>query len=315
MSTLRITNSSITNRFLTNVQAGYQALAGTQEQIATGQRVNRPSDDPLAAAEARLRQVDLDQIASAKRSAAAATAWLGAQETGLAAVTDVLQRANELTVQGANGSYNQEQRNSIALEIDQLVQRAKQAMNGRSGEAYVFSGTATGSAPYGPGSDAYLGNENAVMRDLGQQTSIQVNPQLLPLGAGSPVPLTAKAILGEGASAAPDGRVLDTLERIAANLRAGNVAALGTTDLRDLKANLDAVGNARAAVGAAQNRVDTAVDHMDALSALTTSVLGDLTGTDFAQAVTNLQAQQNAYVAALRSGATIVQTSLMDFLR
>lgn len=315
MSTLRITNSSITNRFLTNVQAGYQALAGTQEQIATGQRVNRPSDDPLAAAEARLRQVDLDQIASAKRSASAATAWLGAQETGLAAVTDVLQRANELTVQGANGSYNQDQRNSIALEIDQLVQRAKQAMNGRSGEAYVFSGTATGSAPYAAGSDAYLGDENAVMRDLGQQTSIQVNPQLLPLGSVTPVPLTAKAILGEGGSPTPDGRVLDTLERIAANLRAGNVAALGTTDLSSLKRNLDTVGNARAAVGAAQNRVDTAVDHMDAMSALTTGVLGDLTGTDFAQAVTNLQAQQNAYVAALRSGATIVQTSLMDFLR
>lgn len=104
MSTLRITNSSITNRFLTNVQAGYQALASTQEQIATGQRVNRPSDDPLAAAEARLRQVDLDQIASAKRSASAATAWLGAQKTGLSAITDGLQRANELTDQGANGN-------------------------------------------------------------------------------------------------------------------------------------------------------------------------------------------------------------------
>lgn len=312
MGTLRITDSSVTSRFLTNVQANYRALASTQEQIATGQRVNRPSDDPIAAAEARLRQVDLDQIASAKRSASAASAWLGAQETGLSAVNDVLQRAQELTVQGASGTYSQEQRNSIALEIDQLVQRARQAMSGRSGDAYVFSGTMTDTAPYAPGSDTYLGDENAVLRDLGQQSSVQVNPQFLPLGAATPVPLTARAVLGEGA---PDGRVLDTLEQIAAHLRAGDIATLGTGDLRNLKANLDAIGNARAAVGSAQNRVDTAVDHMDAMSVLTTGVLGDLTGTDFAQAVTNLQAQQNAYVAALKSGATITQTSLMDFLR
>lgn len=316
MGTLRITNSSLTNRFLTNVQAGYQSLAATQEQIATGQRVNRPSDDPLASAEARLRQVDLDQITAAKRSASAATTWLGAQETGLSGVNDVLQRATELTVQGANASYTQSQRNSIAIEIEQLVQRAKQALNSRAGDAYVFSGTATDSAPYAPGSDAYLGDEQAVLRDLGQLSSVQVNPPVAAIGAATPVTLTAKAVLGEGTAAAtPDGRVLDTLEQIAIHLRAGDVGQLGTTDLKALKANIDAVGNARAAVGAAQNRVDTAVDHLDAMSALTTGVLGDLTGTDFVQAVTNLQAQQNAYVAALRSGATIVQTSLMDFLR
>ena len=153
MGTLRITNSSLTNRFLTNVQAGYQSLAATQEQIATGQRVNRPSDDPLASAEARLRQVDLDQITAAKRSASAATTWLSAQETGLSGVNDVLQRATELTVQGANASYTQSQRNSIAIEIEQLVQRAKQALNSRAGDGSTFwvrvpmPAAATGESP------------------------------------------------------------------------------------------------------------------------------------------------------------------------
>ena len=41
--------------------------------------------------------------------------------------------------------------------------------------------------------------------------------EVSPVGSVTPVPLTAKAILGEGGSPTPDGRVLDTLERIAAN--------------------------------------------------------------------------------------------------
>ena len=292
---MRVTNSSITDRFLTNVQRSYRDMARLQEQISSGQRVNRPSDDPLAAAQARLRQVDLDQIASDKRSATSATDWLTATETGLSQINDLLQRARELTVLGANSTYSQFQRDAIASEIDQLLAQAKQVMGSKSGEAYIFSGTKTDTAPYNTGSDTYQGDGNAVNRGIGNGTTVAVTVSFNGVGSASPMTLTAQTL--------------------SANLRAGNVAALGTSDLRNLKANLDAVANARAAVGATQNRVDISIARMDQLSLTATQVIGDLTGTDYTKAITEFNAQQNAYVAALKSGATLVQTSLLDFIR
>ena len=315
MSVLRVTNSTITNRFLTNVQANFRDLAATQEQISTGQRVNRPSDDPLASAQARLRNVDLDSIAQSKKSADAAKSWLDSTDTGLSSINDLLQRANELTIQGANSTYSAAQRSGIADEIDQLIASSKQIMNGKSGDAYIFSGTKTDTPPYNAGSDTYQGDANSVSRDLGGLSTIEVNARFDAVGsAGTPVPITAGTLLGQGTGAA-DGRVLDTLEQISSHLRSGAISALGSTDLQNLKANLTAVGNARAAVGAASNRVDSAVGRMDEIASTTTQMVNDLTGTDLTKAITTLSAQQNAYTAALKSGATIVQTSLMDFIR
>lgn len=57
------------------------------------------------------------------------------------------------------------------------------------------------------------------------------------------------------------------------------------------------------------------VARMDQLAFTTTQVLADLTGTDYTKAITEFNAQQNAYTAALKSGSTLVQISLMDYLR
>jgi flagellar hook-associated protein 3 FlgL len=314
MTNMRVTNSAITDRFLTNVQRSYRDLSRVQEQISSGLSINRPSDDPLHFAQARLRQVDLDQIEASKRSAQTASGWLAQAETSLSAITDLVHRARELTIQGANSTYNAQQRETIAGEIDQLAAQAKQLMNARSGEAYIFSGTATTTAPYAAGSDAYLGNVNAVNRDMGEQSTIELTVAFSAVGSATPLKLNAQSLVGEGNGAA-DGRVLDTLQTISTNLRANNIAALGTSDLRSLQANQDAIGSARAAVGAATNRVDMSVARLDQLSFTTTQVLGDLTGTDYTKAIAEFNSQQNAYMAALQSGARLVQNSLMDFIR
>ena len=311
---MRVTNSSITDRFLDNVQRSYREMSRVQEQISTGRSINRPSDDPLHSAQARLREVDLEGIEASKRSAGVAGDWLTIAETSLASLTDVVQRARELTIQSANSTYSTLQRSAMAGEIDQLIAQAKQLMNARSGEAYVFSGTKTTTAPYNAGSDAYQGDANAVTRDMGNSSTIQLNVPFAAVGSVTPLALSAQSILGEGNTGA-DGRLLDSLQTVAANMRAGNVGALGTADLRNIQANLDALGSARAAIGAAQNRVDMSIARMDQLAFTTNQVIADLTGTDYTQAITEFNAQQNAYTAALKSGATLVQSSLMDYLR
>jgi flagellar hook-associated protein 3 FlgL len=319
---MRLTNHVTTDRVLADIQRIYGSVSRTTQQVSTGKRINKPSDDAVGAAEVRLRHADLAAVASHRDGVSAATSWLSATETGLSKIGDVLQRARELTLQAANGPVDQNSRDRIATEIDSLAEAAKDAVKVQMGGAYVFSGTATDTAPYAAGSDAYAGNAAAVVRDAGPNVPIQLNPQITPLNPPAPpaspsVPVTAGSILG-GGTAAGDGRVLDALRDLAAHLRGGSAAdlqALQSTDLQALDANMRIVNDARTAVGATQNRVDAASSRLDDLEDTTNKVLENVEGVDLAKALSDLSLQQTAYQAALRAGAQIIQPSLLDFLR
>lgn len=314
---MRLSSSTMGDRLLADLQRSYTRMAATQEQISTGKRVNRPSDDPLAAGQARLRTADREGILRSQDSVASATGWLSATESGLSSVRDILGRANELALLGANGSTPQSARNSIAAEIDQLVAAAKDALNVKFGDAYIFSGTASDRPPYSAATgDAYQGDTGAVIREAGAGVTLQVNPPFTPVGGGT-APLTALSILG-GGTAAGDGRALDALEKLSQHLRGGtpaDLAAIGTTDLQAIQANQAALHDAITAVGAMTNRADAAMSRLESFEALADEGIENLTGVDLAKALTDFTAQQSAYQAALKVGAQVIQPSLVDFLR
>jgi flagellar hook-associated protein 3 FlgL len=318
---LRLSNSTMGDRLLLDLQRSYGRMATTQEQISTGRRVNRPSDDPVAAGTERLRTADLEGIKRSQDSVDAANSWLGGTEKGLSSLQDLLSRARELTVKGANGATDANSRSLIADEIDQLVKAAKDTVNVKLGDAYIFSGTASDKAPYTAATgDAYQGDANAVVREAGPTASLQVNPAFVPVNstpAGSTEALTAQSLLGGGTTAG-DARLLDTLETLSAHLRGGtpaDLAALSSTDLQRLDANQAALSRAVGAVGAMMNRADAATARLGDLEDLTSKGIDDLTGVDLAKALTDFTSQQSAYQAALKVGAQIIQPSLVDFLR
>jgi flagellar hook-associated protein 3 FlgL len=312
----RVTNNMVSDRVLSDLQARYKTLADTQNQISTGRSVNAPSDDPIAAAQERLRQSELSGIKAGQTSVAAVSTRLTSVESSLEAVRSVLSRANELALQGANGSYSQSNRNAMADEIDQLIKSAKESVNAKVDGEYVFSGTATGTAPYSAATgDAYQGDANAILRDGGAGTQLSTNPSFTTTD-GTSTPLSAGALLGSG-SAAGDGKVLDALTQLSAHLRSGTPAdlqAIATTDLQALQANQTAVSSAVSAVGAMSNRATAAAARLGDLEDGTKQKIDDLTGVDYAEALMKYSSQSAAYEASLKVGAQIIQPSLLQFL-
>jgi flagellar hook-associated protein 3 FlgL len=313
---MRITNNMVSHRVIADLQSRYAQMAGTELQISTGRRVNQPSDDPLAAAQERLRLSELDGIRSSQNSVAGTQTWLHQTETSLAEVRAVLSRANELALAGATGSMSQSDRNAIAAEIDQLIKSAKESMNAKVGGDYVFSGTKSDTAPYSAATgDTYQGDTGAVTRDGGAGVTLQNNPSFIALGGASET-LTAQALLGNG-SGAGDGRVIDALTQLAAHLRGGTPAdlqAIQGADLRAIKANQTAVGTAISAVGAMDNRATAAASRLQDLEDGAITSIDDLTGVDMAKAMTDYSQQSAAYQASLKVGAQIIQPSLLQFL-
>lgn len=313
---MRVTNNMVSDHVLTDLQARYRALSTSQTQIGSGRRVNAPSDDPTAAAQERLRQSELSGIQSSQTSVAGVQARLNSTESSLENLRSVLSRANEIALEGANGTMSQSDRNAIADEIDQLIKSAKDSVNAKVDGDYVFSGTKSDTAPYSTATgDTYQGDNGAVVRDGGVGVTLQNNPSFVGVD-GTSTPLTAQAVLGNG-SASGDGKILDALTQLSAHLRGGTAAdlqAIGSTDLQALRANQTAISSAVSAVGAMVNRATAAASRLDDLEDGSKQTIDDLTGIDLAKAITEYTTQSAAYEASLKVGAQIIQPSLLQFL-
>ncbi|VAX12617.1 Flagellar hook-associated protein FlgL [hydrothermal vent metagenome] len=124
-------------------------LSTVQDQVATGRRITRPSDDPVAAA----RVVNLrDTLATAEqqqKNIGAARTRLTMEESVLGNVTSIIQRVRELTVQANNDSLTPEDRGFVAEEVAQLNDELFNIANSTdSSGGFLFSGSKTKFRPF-----------------------------------------------------------------------------------------------------------------------------------------------------------------------
>lgn len=303
MST-RVTNEMVTGSTLTSLNTAQQALARSERELSSGRRINEPSDDPVGASEAIALQSTLDGLGTYEQNAHDGVAWLQAANGALTGLNQLTQRAHELILQASNGIDSQSDLNNIAAEVEQLAESVKQTADTQYAGQFIFSGTATATPPYQQGpSDAYAGNSGSITRQAGPAAAVTVNVSL-------------SAVIGEGA-AAKDGKLLDTLRTIATHLREGSpvsLKALSSEDLEHLNANISAVSNLEAQVGAATDQMKMAVTRIEDLTLTTTAQLSNVQDTNFAQVAMEYSNQQAGYQAALRAGASIIQQSLLEFL-
>jgi flagellar hook-associated protein 3 FlgL len=291
---MRVTAGMSQRHVLTDLRRVQERLASAQSQVSGGKRIEKPSDDPLGAERAMRLSDQLESTKAYRTGVDESRSWLDATDTALSSLDDIVQRVRELTLQAANGSTTAAGRQSIKLEVDQLTEQAKTTLNSAFDGRHLFSGTATGTAPYSTATgDVYQGDTGAVVRQIGPGVSVQVN-------------VTGDDVLSG---------LLPTLRTLSAHLASNDIASLGTTDLKALDAAADTLTAKHSQVGAITNRVDAAGPRLDDVYDVTNAFLSKTQDADLPQALTDLSAQQNALQAALRGGATLIQQSLMDFLR
>jgi len=301
---LRVTTLMSTRATLRDLNDGFARLNRLQGQLSSGKQITRPSDDPYGTSRALSLRGELGGLDQYQRNVDDGTGWLNTCDTALGQMSDVLARVRELLVNGGNDTTGAASRAALADEIDQLTESVKQEADVQYGGRFVFSGTATDTAPYAlGGADRYQGDAGTITRAIGPGVELPINTDI-------------RALLGDG-QAARDDKLLNTLRDISDHLR-GNTPvdtdALRTTDLQRLDANLDVLNGIRADVGARTNRLAVASSRLSGLALNSTRLLSDVEDADMAQTITQYTTQQAAYSAALKAGANIVQSSLLDFL-
>lgn len=296
----RITNQMAAQTTLAGIETSLDRLDTTQQELSTGKRINQPSDDPSGTALTLNLNTQLANLTNYSNQVTDGTGWAQAQSSALTDITNAAQRIQELTTQAANGTQTTADMQASAQEVNQLIDEIKQDANTQYNGQYVFSGSATSTAPYQSGSnDTYGGNSGMVTRTIGPNTTLTVSANL-------------QGVLGNGQSSG-DGQLLDTLRTIAGNMQSGNSSGLNA-NLSSLTTNLNSLTGLSANVGATQDRLQMASSRIQTLQTNDTQVLSNTQDADMASTEINFSTQQAALTAALQAGAHIVQESLMNFL-
>ena len=176
---IRISSQQIFSGGINRLQELNSSLNQTQEQISTGKRVNKPSDDPVAAARILKLDQELSRIETYQRNAGLAENRLQQEESALASSVDVIQRIRELTVQAGNGSLSPNDRKSISSEMKERIGQLANIANTRdaSGE-YIFSGFQGSTAAFGKdasGSWVYQGDEGQRVLEIDDGVTVPIS--------------------------------------------------------------------------------------------------------------------------------------------
>src|SRR3546814_3564601 len=142
----RVTQNMMVRQSLTAIETNSSRAAKLQEQLASGRRLNRPSDSPtdtIAAMRVRAEAAANKQFAA---NAQDGIGWLGQLDTTLASMTSQVRRARELALTGANdGAMSPASREALAVEVDQIRESLITPANTDYLGPPVFSGVPAGS--------------------------------------------------------------------------------------------------------------------------------------------------------------------------
>ncbi len=146
---MRISTTALQQQAINAILNQQTELARTQLQVASGQRIINPSDDPVGSQRILGLEAALQRIDQYQDNADLVRMRLNLEENALAGASDLLQRARELVVQASNDTQNPETRRLLAAEVRQLSEALLNVANSQNGEGeYIFAGYQTGTQPF-----------------------------------------------------------------------------------------------------------------------------------------------------------------------
>jgi flagellar hook-associated protein 3 FlgL len=301
----RITDAMLSGTTLRDINSSLAALQRSSNELSSGKSILEPSDNPYGASHAIDLQSQLDGLTGFGKDTADGVAWTNSSESAMASMSEAVQHVRTLLVEASNGSLNAGDLKNIATEVNQLIQSVKQDADTQYAGQYVFSGTETTTRPYTLGeNDEYQADEGTVARSIGPGASIAVNTNI-------------SSLLGNGRES-EDGKLLATMRTIVQHLSEATpeaLTALNSTDLKALDANFGTLTQLQATNGSANNQLTTAKTRIESLESSLTEALSSTENADFAATSIAYSNEKASYEAALRAGASIIQESLMNFLK
>ncbi|WP_313757466.1 flagellar hook-associated protein FlgL [Tissierella sp.] len=326
---MRITNNMLVSNMTYNLNNTLQRLEKLQYESTVGKKFRVPSDDPIGASKSLKFNTDISKVEQYLRNTKDAAAWMKETESALKEINQILHRANELTVQAANGT-NTEDLDKIRDEIKELKSHLIQTGNSTYAGRSVFTGFKT---------DQKLLNDDGTYNvDLKKYTDADGKQKdeifVYNVGVAETVDVNTlgNKVFGK---AEYDGTNLKTDNPgYSAEISKGDkpyliavfdelenaLSAPSNPDkiqeaLSNIKGSMNQVLSVTAEIGAKANRLEMTGNKLENQLVNLKDLLSFNEDVSLPDAMMRLAIEENVYRASLGVSTRIIQPSLMDFLR
>jgi flagellar hook-associated protein 3 FlgL len=303
----------LSNNTLRHMSNSYQSLEKIQNQLSTGKKISRASQDPVVAMNGMRYRTQVTEIEQFKRNLAETYNWMDTADSTLDKVSQTLHRLKELTVQASNDTYEGTQRESIRKEITQLREHIIALGNTKSNNKYIFNGTDTINPPIDEAQMKAALNEGlstGTIPDIAGAVSSNSEDVQFELLKGVNVVVNSNAT-----SVFSEQFFRDIMQLEVTLNNPGATSEDISAFINSIDKHLDNVVNERAELGARVNRVEMVESRVYELEVIAKRTLSNNEDVDMERAIIDLMSQESVHRAALSASARIIQPSLMDFLR
>jgi flagellar hook-associated protein 3 FlgL len=269
-------------------------LARYSDRLSSGKKISKPSDDVSIMKRSMDYKISIGEIDQLRRNIGDAEAQVGFTETVMSSVSDVLTRARELAVQGANGSQTAQSRAALAQEVANLRDELLRLANSKFRNRYIFSGYLTNVPSY-DSSFNYKGDSGEIKVTVDRNATLAVNKP------------------GDQVFEVSGVTFFESLDNLYNGLVNNNVTDI-QSEITSIESALDKVADVRAELGAKLRYLDDQKTSLDDRDVMLRTLLSETEDADIAETVSEIAKTELTLEALRSSGVRVLQQSLFDFL-
>lgn len=291
-------NPNLYDNILAGLNVNNRDTEIAQQELATGRRVNAPSDDPGATAVAIGVHAQSAQVDQFTNTISNVSGLLQTGDSTLSSVITALNQAISLGVQAGDGTLASTQRSTITNQIQSISSQLVSLANTTYQGSYIFAGNNSSQPAYvadpsSPSGVTYQGNVGVNQVEITHGQNIAEN------------------VPGSQIFSSPSADVFTALNNLAQAAQSGNGVQAAVTQLRSV---FDHINSQRTFYGSQLNQIGIANSYLSNQKVQLAGQENTAIGIDLAQATVDVQNALTNRSAILAAGGKIQNTSLLDYL-
>lgn len=298
---MRISSHQFHINSIRNIQHNTAQFNQASVQLATNERIAKPSDDPLGAVMLLKLQSEMDSLSQYQSNMDAVNFSLGQQEVQLTGIVNQSYSLQELITTAADGSMGTEQLQALGQEMKVIFQGMVDLLNAQDGDGrYVFSGSQSDVKPFtidGAGDYVYNGDDR--VREVAVSADSKVLTNII------------------GSDLDPNCQFLNTMHDYLVTIANPPAAGVGDQS-RDMINNLsDFLGHITGQVtviGGTMASIDSLSTSNQDISTFTANLRDDISAVDYPEAYIRMNESMAAYESSMQVYSNVTQLSLFSYI-
>ena len=314
---MRISTQMMYQQNMRGITDSQSKWLGYGEQMSTGKRVNRPSDDPIAASQAVVLSQSQSQNSQFALARTFAKQKVSLEDNVLNQVNTAITSAQEKLVYAGNGTLSDDDRLSLATDLQGIRDQLMNLANSTDGNGrFIFAGYKTESAPFDSATGAYAGGNEPISQQVDSARNMEVSHTGTQIFES--ITSNAQEVPGGGYG---DTNMFKILDNAIAALKVpvADDPAAAETQEQVVKASAVGIKNTQNNVLTVLADVGTKLNELDKLDALgkdrelgQTQQMSDLVDVDWNAAISNYTMQQAALQASYKAFSDMQGMSLFQ---